>query len=178
MKVDSALTLEGALSGKEIPEVVRSTLALVEVRYIAADADAHQGQLVVHESLRADVEAIFDELFVARFLIVKAVPICRYGWSDDASILDNNTSAFNYRSIGGTNRLSNHAFGRAIDINPLWNPLVRDGVIEPPGEAYDEQRPGTVVADGPVVKAFRIRGWQWGGEWQNPKDWQHFEKPA
>ena len=161
------MNLNTALSGKIIPAHIRETLVLVDVP---------QGQLVVHQDLATDALDIFNELFVSGFHIAKVVPVVVYGWDDDQSMRDNNTSAFNYRTIAGTTQLSYHAYGRAIDINPLWNPYVRGEVVAPIGAVYDPERLGTIVADGPVVAAFKKRGWTWGGDWIDRKDWQPFEK--
>jgi peptidoglycan L-alanyl-D-glutamate endopeptidase CwlK len=102
----------------------------------------------------------------------------KYGWSDDESMAANNSSGFNYRYIAGTDKLSQHAYGRAIDINPLFNPYIRGDVVDPPGGVYDPSRPGTLVAGDAIVQAFEARGWTWGGRWDTRKDWHHFEKPV
>ncbi len=87
----------------------------------------------------------------------------------------NNTSGFNYRHVPGHNSLSNHAFGRAIDINPVQNPYMQNGLATPPGAVYRPGQPGTIT-DGPIVQAFERRGWHWGGRWRFQTDWQHFDK--
>jgi hypothetical protein len=89
----------------------------------------------------------------------------------------NNSSAFHYRTKTGKTQLSRHALGLAIDLNPVQNPFVRDGVILPPRASYDPYARGTLSADHPVVQEFRKLGWIWGGDWSSLKDWQHFEKP-
>ena len=106
-------------------------------------------------------------------------PIVRYGWSDEASMAADNTSAFNYRLIAGTDRLSRHATGRALDINPRRNPAVYpDGRIAPAGAVYRPGSPGTFTGEHPVVLAFRERGWRWGGDFTHLQDYHHFEKRA
>ena len=90
-------------------------------------------------------------------------------------MLANNTSAFNYRTIAGTTRLSNHATGRAIDINPMLNPFMRDAYVAPSGATYDTKISGTVTEK--IAEIFKSRGWSWGGDWTDRKDWQHFERP-
>jgi peptidoglycan LD-endopeptidase CwlK len=173
---DSALTLEEALGTQKIPHEIRVSLALINVSYYSFDGRLHQGQLVIHKDLQADVIEVFRELEQNKFPIAKVIPISKYKFSDQLSMTENNTSAFNYRVIEGTTALSNHALGRAIDINPLLNPYVHNGTVEPPGAKYDPGVPGTIVADGILVKAFKKRGWTWGGEWDSLKDYQHFEK--
>ena len=170
------MTLAEALAGKEIPREIRETLTLVTVPYFSFAQMKGEGQLVVHEGLADDVEVIFRKLFAMQFPIEKMVPIVAYGWDDIVSMADNNTSAFNYRVIAGTDRLSHHATGRAIDVNPIQNPYVRaDGVVSPAGAVYEPGTQGTVADE--VVGVFKSYGWEWGGDWNDPKDWQHFQKP-
>jgi hypothetical protein len=131
---------------------------------------------VVHRSIVDEVDAIFRELLEQRFPIFQITPVVAFDWDDDASMAANNTSAFNYRTIAGTNRLSTHASGRAIDINPLQNPYTQlNGVVVPPGARYDLSEPGTVTPD--IAQVFTAYGWRWGGHWRPRRDWQHFEKP-
>ena len=90
---------------------------------------------------------------------------------------DNNTSAMNYRCIAGTKRLSNHAYGKAVDINPFFNPVIyENGKISPANAKYDPDTDGTFTANHPVVKAFLDRGWRWGGNFNSFKDYHHFDK--
>ena len=169
------MSLDEALAGKEIPSEIRESLALLALPYHSFTGEVCEGQLVVHASVAEETREIFNTLFAKQFPIAKMVPVVVYGWDDDASMADNNTSAFNYRLIYGTDRLSNHSYGRAIDVNPLQNPYVRrDGVVVPAGAAYDTTVPGTITAK--VADLFRSRGWVWGGDWTDRKDWQHFEK--
>lgn len=171
------MTLAEALQGKEIPEDIRDHLTLVTVPYFSFAQMKGEGQLVVHADLAHEVEEIFWALFNRQFPIQKMVPIVAYGWDDELSMADNNTSAFNYRVIAGTETMSWHAFGRALDINPVQNPYVRaDGLTLPAGAVYDPSVPGTVTEE--VMELFLSRGWEWGGNWNDPKDWQHFQKPA
>jgi len=170
------MSLEEALTGKEIPDDIREVLALIPVPFFSFDGEVREGQLVVHRELEKEVQDIFKKLVDTRFPIKQIAPVVAYGWDDDASMADNNTSAFNYRVIFNTDRLSNHSYGRAIDINPLQNPYVlSDGTVMPKGAHYDLLQPGTITAE--VADLFRLRGWSWGGDWKDRKDWQHFEKP-
>jgi peptidoglycan L-alanyl-D-glutamate endopeptidase CwlK len=173
---DSNLSFAEALGNQNIPDYIKADLSLVNLQYYSFDRKLHQGQLVIRKDLEGDIIAIFKELERNKFPIAKVIPISKYDFSDELSMLDNNSSAFNYRPIKGTSKLSNHALGRAIDINPFLNPLVRDGIVEPTGAGYDPQIPGTIVRDQIPVKAFKARGWKWGGDWNNLKDYQHFEK--
>jgi len=174
--IDSARSLPSALSGSSAPQDVLDTLALVDIAYISFDGKMHQGQLVVHKDLASEVRDIFAELLRFRFPIEKVVPIVAYDWDDDVSMADNNSSAFNYRKIFRTDRLSKHSHGYAIDLNPALNPQeLKDGLTLPAGFLRDPSKPGTFLADSPAVHAFTSRGWDWGGNWQH-KDWQHFQK--
>lgn len=170
------MTLEEALSGKEIPPDIRRNLVLLDLEYWGFDDAWHCGQMVVQRELKEDVQAIFDEIAMAHFPIQKMVPVVAYDWSDDASMADNNSSNFNYRLALGKPKLSYHAYGRAIDINPLQNPYVKGDLVLPLGAVYNPDVRGTLVGDGPVVAAFEKRGWTWGGRWETLSDWHHFEK--
>jgi peptidoglycan L-alanyl-D-glutamate endopeptidase CwlK len=175
---DSAMTFTEAVAGTAAPENVLASLCIVDVRYYSSDGHLHQGQLVVHREVRRDVEDLFKLIEKSRFPIEKVIPVARYAWSDESSMADNNTSAFNYRRIEGTDRLSQHASGRAIDINPRLNPVFyRNGQIKPEGASYDRRQPGTLYGRHPVVKMLRARGWTWGGAFKFLKDYHHFEKP-
>jgi hypothetical protein len=102
-----------------------------------------------------------------------------FGGDDDRSMAPDNTSAFNCRRVTGSPRWSEHAYGRAVDINPLENPYVTGAgaVLPPEGAAHTGRDPGTlglITADGPVVDAFAAIGWHWGGDWSSGRDYQHF----
>ena len=157
-------------------------LRRVEVNYIGFDGQIHRGDLIVHEDLAAEVVAIFQELLQLRYPIEKIRTVDTYPAADDElSMEDNNTSAFNCRDIPGTGRWSPHAFGRAIDLNPLLNPYIdRTGAFQPKNAApyLDRNRidPGLLHAGDPAVRVFTDRGWRWGGSWRTPIDYQHFER--
>jgi D-alanyl-D-alanine carboxypeptidase len=151
--------------------------------YWTFDSKPVTGLLIVHKDVAEAVAQIFSSLYHHGFLIEKMAPVEEYHGSDDASMAANNTSAFNCRDVTGQpGKFSNHSWGRAIDINPLTNPYVKgDKVLPPDGRQYLDRTkafPGSVLADGFAVKQFVKAGWQWGGNWSNPTDYQHFEKPA
>ncbi|MGH7174749.1 MAG: M15 family metallopeptidase [Minisyncoccia bacterium] len=169
------MTLDEALAGKEIPEEIRASLALLQVPYLNFDRIEQTGYLVLHHSLTEEVREIFAILRGRSFPFEKIRPISSYGWSDAASMVDNNTVAFDYRPVtGDASRLSNHARGCAIDINPRLNPYSKGEIVLPPHARYDPIARGAVTAS--VAELFKSRGWSWGGDWTNLKDWQHFEK--
>lgn len=176
--MDSRMSFAEAIAGTKAPEGLIRELCLLDVRYYSFDGKLHQGQLVVHQSVRREVEEIFELIRQERFPVAKVIPIVQYGWSDDSSMADNNTSSFNYRRVAGTRRLSRHASGHAVDINPRQNPVMyRNGRISPAGAVYQPQAAGTLSADSAVVRAFENRGWRWGGLFRTMKDLHHFQKP-
>jgi peptidoglycan LD-endopeptidase CwlK len=176
--VDSRMTFDEATFGTRAPREVIDRLCLVDVRYRAFDGRLHQGQLIIHREVKTDIVEIFGLIERTVFPVFQVVPIVKYDWSDDLSMADNNTSAFNYRMVLGTDRLSNHAFGKAVDINPYLNPVIdEDGLIDPPGAGYIPERAGTFDDSHPVVRAFLNRGWRWGGHFKPKKDYHHFDKP-
>ena len=146
--------------------------------------EVKEGELVCHKSIADDLLAIFRELYEAKYPIERMVLIDEYDADDEASMCTNNTSAFNFRYISGTRRLSRHAQGMAIDINPLYNPYVRQRngrtLVSPTGaEAYIDRTkdfPYKIVKGDLCYRLFRKYGFTWGGDWKNSKDYQHFEK--
>lgn len=158
--------------------IALSEIQSVTVLHIKEDGSVQQGELIVARSVAKDVEKVFRALFESRFVIHKMVSIENYGGNDDLSMKDNNTSALNCRNVKGTNRWSQHSYGTAIDINPLWNPYVRSRTVEPPEGAEFLDRnakvPGLIRAGDPIITLFREIGWKWGGYWRNSKDYQHF----
>lgn len=162
-----------------IPWKVYRTITLLTVYYLSFDGKVHQGQLVVHKKLKAEIKELFAMFLSLRFPIEKVVPVSVYGWDDDASMADNNSSAFNYRPIARANppRMSEHSFGWALDLNTRLNPFIDEqGTVLPSGATYDLSVPGTITPDGDIVRLFQERGWTWGGHWISIKDYQHFEK--
>ncbi len=174
--VDSRMTLAEAIAGTKAPPEVIAELCLVDVRYYSCDGRCHLGQLVVHRTVQRDVAEIFQLIHEMKFPVGKAVPIVAYRWSDTASMRDNNSSAFNYRTVAGTKRLSRHALGLAVDINPFNNPVVYDsGRISPRGAVYRPGGAGVLTREHPVVREFLRRGWQWGADFTAMKDYHHFD---
>jgi hypothetical protein len=173
----SAQDLSG--SWREGCPVAPAQLRRVRLSHWGFDGVEKTGRLVVHVDQVPAVLGVFSRLFDARFPIERMVPVDAYGGDDDASMADNNTSAFNCRTVAGTSSWSNHAYGWAVDINPVQNPYVRGSTVSPPaGRAYLDRRnrrPGMIVDGDAVVSAFSAAGWTWGGWWSSPKDYQHFE---
>jgi hypothetical protein len=163
--------------------VAPERLRRVDVNHIGFDGQTHRGELVVHENLVPQVITIFEQLYRLAYPIEKIRTLDHYRAADDElSMEDNNTSAFNCRDIPGSGRWSEHAYGRAIDLNPLLNPYIdRRGAFQPKNAAayLDRTRtdPGLLHDGDPAVRAFTDRGWRWGGHWRSPIDYQHFERP-
>lgn len=170
------MTLADAVAGTTAPTDVIAVQRLLCVPYVNFEGQRQTGHLVVHRELVAEVVEIFQEIAQAAFPIHSILPVVQFGWSDDVSMAMNNTSAFNYRQIVGKPTLSKHAWGRAIDINPRQNPYIKGDTVLPPGAVRDIEAPGTLLETGPVVAAFERRGWAWGGRWNLPQDWHHFQK--
>ncbi len=178
--IDSCFrSLDEAVRGLTFPNEIRDILTLVTVEYVSFDGLVHQGQVVIHQKLATDVSEVFVELLKHGFPVARVVPIIAYDWDDDASMLANNSSGFNYRLISGTDRLSEHGKGVALDLNPLQNPHIGRSGRHSPDVPYDPTVLGTITADGPVATLFKARGWDWGGDWKDRYgilDYQHFEK--
>jgi hypothetical protein len=154
-------------------------LRLIRVSYHNFDGDRRIGKLVANKNaVRALVRAL-RSMYRHGFRIRKIRLVDRYGGSDRRSMRADNTSAFNCRFVAGTNRWSEHAYGRAIDINPVENPYVRsDGSVSPRrGRPYADRTrhaKGMIHARDATVRAFRRVGWRWGGYWRSAKDYMHF----
>lgn len=142
------------------------------------------GELVCHQSIANDLLDIFKNLYDAEYEIEKIQLIDQYDAYDELSMSDNNSSSFNYRTVAGTKKMSNHSKGLAIDINPLYNPYVRKlngkTIISPEkGIRYADRNadfPHKLTADDICVREFKRHGFTWGGDWTRSKDYQHFEK--
>lgn len=159
-------------------------LRYVHVLYIDFDGKVAEGELICHRDIAQDLVEIFQELYLQRYPIERICLVDEYGADDEASMEANNTSCFNYRVIYGTDHLSNHSYGKAIDINPFYNPYVfsRNGeiMVQPAGaEAYVDrsaENPYAIDEEDLCYQLFIQHGFQWGGNWSNSKDYQHFEK--
>ena len=152
-----------------------SQLRTVAVSHWGFDGKPSVGRIVVAKRLAPGLVTVFRKLWDARFPIRRLQPVSAYGGDDDRSMAADNTSGFNCRFVGGTSRWSMHAYGEAIDVNPVENPYVRGRTVSPPaGRAYlDRTRPrkGMAVQGGTLVRAFAAAGWKWGASFG---DYQHF----
>jgi hypothetical protein len=156
-------------------------LRLITLRYWGFDREAHRGRLVVHHKVAEKVARIFGRLYGVRFPIRRMHLVDYYGADDRTSMEHDNTSAFNCRWRAGQPGVwSQHAYGKAIDVNPRENPYVWSGGYSPPnsGSYVDrsDRRRGMIYHGDEVWWAFRNRGWEWGGDWTDVKDYQHFSR--
>ena len=153
-------------------------LRVLTVSFWGFDRRAHSGTLIVHRSVAAPVVRVLARLYAARFPIRRMTPVDAYGGDDFRSIEADNTSAFNCRAATGSSHWSQHAYGKAIDLDPLENPYVSGGKTSHPGSRRYLDRglqlPGMIHAGDVVVRAFAAEGWGWGGSWMGIRDYQHF----
>ncbi len=182
----------GRINGKSYrdnQDVALSDLRYLKVLHYNFDHQLQVGEIIVNKGLAEEVLEIFREFYDAEYEIQSMHLVDNY-WtgdgesSDSASIDKNNTSCFNYRPVTGGKKLSNHAYGFAIDINPQQNPYVsyRDGKArwshENANDYIDRSTglPHVITHEDLAFKIFTAHGFSWGGDWSNPKDYQHFEK--
>ena len=171
-------------SFKENCTTLREDLRYLRVLHYNKEGEVLEGELICHKAIAEDLLEIFQELFRAKYPIECMVLIDEYDANDETSMRANNTSAFNFRTISGGRRLSSHSTGMAIDINPLYNPLVRwrDGhtrVFPADAAPYVDRSkdfPYKIVRGDLCYRLFKKHGFFWGGDWKNSKDYQHFEK--
>jgi len=177
---DQVFNLMDQVSYHNLSGIALSNLRLLQVSYYDFQGDQQTGRLIVHYMVATDILEIFTDLYEARYPIDKVRLVHNYEGLDDLSMADNNSHAFNDRLIGGSSKISNHAYGLAIDINPIQNPYVAGRLILPPeGESFVNRnifQQGMILKGDICYNAFISRGWQWGGDWSTLKDYQHFEK--
>ena len=155
------------------------SLRLVTVSHCDFAGQERVGQLVLAREVAQEIASIFARLFQLAFPIARIEPVDVFGADDEASMAANNTSAFNFRNVAGTVTLSRHAFGLALDLNPVQNPMIVGSRIYPPAGAAFVDRTATLpgMITPAVVDLFASHGWRWGGNWQSPIDYHHFYKP-
>ena len=176
------------MQGRSYPQkcgIARSELRYLELSHYDFDGEEHIGQMVCNRQIADDLLYIFRKLYEAEYPIARMRLIDDYDASDQRSMADNNTSCFCYRRIAGSETLSKHSRGMAVDVNPLYNPClyVRSGRVLPPeGKPYAHNRSkrkditGMIDASDLCYRLFISRGFRWGGSWRSLKDYQHFEK--
>jgi hypothetical protein len=158
--------------------VSRGRLRYLRIAYHGFDGRVHTGRMIANRSAVRPLKRAFARLYRSRFPIRRMRLVEHYGGSDYRSIEADNTSAFNCRRATGQSRWSQHAYGRAVDVNPIENPYVANGrTTHPASRRYldrSRHRRGMAYPGGALVRAFNRIGWGWGGTWSNPTDYQHF----
>ena len=170
-------------SFKENCTIPREDLRYLHVLHKGFDGKTHEGEIICNAYIVCDLTDIFQKLYLAGYLIEKIKLVDEYDADDELSMRDNNSSCFNFRFISHTTRVSKHGLGLAVDINTLYNPYVKevDGkkIIEPAtAEKYIDRTknfPHKITADDLCCKLFKEHGFEWGGDWHDRKDYQHFE---
>lgn len=188
----TALTedIKARITGSSYPDtqeplqISYEELSYVHVLHYDFEGQIQEGELICNQAVAQDLVEIFYELYESQYPIEKIRLIDEYSADDEASMADNNTSCFNYRTVPGSTKLSNHSYGFAIDINPLYNPYVRtrDGkeLISPDNAVPYADRsadfPHKIDRNDLCYRIFIEHGFTWGGSWNSSKDYQHFEK--
>lgn len=166
-------------------DIKRSDLRHLRLLHYDGEGKVRQGELICHRSIAQDLKEIFEELYRQKYPIERIQLIDEYGADDEQSMRANNTYCFCYRKIAGSKKLSKHAQGLAIDINPLYNPCVRTGkngqrIVQPStaGKFVDRSKKFKykINKQDLCYKLFIQHGFTWGGNWRSLKDYQHFEK--
>ena len=171
--------------------VPRDDLRYLQVLHKDKYGNTHQGEMVVHKLIAEDLMEIFEKLYDANYPIERMVLPDNYMADDETMMRDNNSSCFNFRLVSHTNTISKHGLGMAVDINTLYNPYHKfitneDGtaeeVVEPAtGKPYLDRTKEfdyKINKDDLCYKLFTEKGFEWGGDWLERQDYQHFEVPT
>ncbi len=170
--------MKGVSWHEDLPGPALSELRSLGVPFIDFSGKSQVGALITRDNLAEELAQVFAQLHGIAFPIASIRPMVDFGGDDGLSMAANNSSCFNSRRIRGTTRISLHALGAAVDINPVQNPVIRDGIIRPDEGATFCKRlhpcPGMIVSGSEIVSIFAEAGWKWGGHWNNPVDYHHF----
>lgn len=172
-------------SFKEDCTLPREDLSYLHVLHKNLEGETLEGEMVVNKYIAEDVLDIMMKLYEADYPIERIQLVDDYDADDELSMEANNSSSFNFRFISHTTKVSKHGLGLAVDINTLYNPYVKtvDGElsIEPvTAEPYthrEEDFPYKIEKDDLCYQLFIEHGFEWGGDWESAKDYQHFELP-
>lgn len=171
--------------GKSIPIKYKDNVNIKELSYLKVlhygfDSKVHIGRIIVNRKVEKEVLEIFKNLYEIKYPIEKIKLIDEYDANDELSMENNNTSCFCFRTIAETNILSKHSQGLAIDINPLYNPYITKEKISPSnGKKYANRtiyNKYQINKNDIIYNLFKNYEWNWGGDWEDRKDYQHFEK--
>lgn len=172
-------------SYKKDCRVLRSSLRYLHLLHYTEDGRIKLGEMICHKDIADDLTDIFRKLFEAKYPIENMQLIDNYGADDIRSMGHNNTTCFNYRTVAGSKKLSNHSLGKAVDINPLYNPYVKrrkDGTYKVSPEKGRQYADRTktfkykIDRNDLAYRLFKQHGFRWGGDYRSLKDYQHFEK--
>ena len=172
-------------SYKKDCRVLRSSLRYLHLLHYTLDGRIKLGEMICHKDIADDLTDIFRKLFEAKYPIENMQLIDNYGADDIRSMEYNNTTCFNYRTVAGSKKLSNHSLGKAVDINPLYNPYVKrrkDGTYKVSPEKGRQYADRTktfkykIDRNDLAYRLFKQHGFRWGGDYRSLKDYQHFEK--
>ena len=175
--------VKARMQGKSMPD--NATIGFDELRYLTLyhydyEGNIKQGEMVCNQVISHDLLCIFRALFAEAYPIHSIRLVDDFDADDEASMQANNTSCFNYRTVVGSKRISKHAMGLAIDVNPLQNPCIKHGRVHPEtAKDYIDRTqdfPHKIDGDDYCKKIFTSHGFSWGGGWAGSKDYQHFEK--
>ena len=160
-------------------------LSYVHILHYDFDGNLAEWELICNQGIAQDLVEIFYELYLNEYQLESVLLIDTFDGDDIASMEADNTSCFNYRVVAGSSSISKHAYGLAIDINPLYNPYVKyekdgTGTISPDTAVSYADRsanfPYKIDENDLCYKLFIQHGFTWGGNWNNVKDYQHFQK--
>ena len=180
--------LKARITGMSYPEdpstcrLGYDELRYVRILYVDFEGNTQEGELMVNYQVADDTLHIFHELFTAGYQLCSVRLVDDFGepGDDNVSMAADNTSAFNYRRVSGSKKLSWHSYGCAIDINPLENPYINGKKVSPPaGRDFTNRknkRSHMIDHKDLAYKVFRSYGWKWGGDFSGDKDYQHFYK--
>lgn len=160
----------------ELPTEIKNSLDTVHVTYKTPHDGLHKGVLILHASLKEDIRSVFEKLLELGYPVHSILPMSQFNWDDMESMRLNNTSMFNFRRVMGTRKFSDHAYGRALDINPMANPYFKFGKMLPENGYYECDSVQSICSTDTVVALFKSYNWNWGGYWKFERDYQHFYK--
>lgn len=174
---DSVFARINGKSFKPAGIIKRSDLRYLTLLYINEKGEKCNGEMICNKAIADDLIDIFRELYNQRYPIHSIRLVDEFNADDETSMEANNTSCFNYRGTTSGAKLSKHAYGMAIDINPLWNPCIHvsgkhAGMIEP----KTAKRTHQITTKDLCYRLFIKHGFRWGGSWRAIKDYQHFER--
>lgn len=170
----------------QTPAISYDDLRYLSVLHYDFNGNVQTGELICNKGIVEDLAEIFYELYLNEYQIEKIKLVDEYLGDDEASMEDNNTSCFNYRTVPNSNSMSKHALGCAIDINPFYNPYIVTNrakgttTVSPAGsDAYADRSASfehKIDTDDLCYNRFKEHGFEWGGNWKNSKDYHHFQK--